>query len=159
MKDDVDQAWYSTFGETTIQMHKRLLSTKSGESTVRYFDSSVMQKYQMPSKKIEDLHCLSSSKSSYCQSLDRLKHQNNVPVTKLIVSMSTVGDGGGRGVFATTTIKKGNTIGYETSIYPVYIPPISVDVIYNYVDLGYDIDALRNYFEGYGWESSYTVRL
>ena len=139
-------------------MHKRLLSTKSGESTVRYFDSAVMLKYQMPSKKIEDLYCHSSLKSSYCQSLDRVKLQSNVPVTKLDVRMSTIGDGSGRGVFATTKINKGNTIGYESSIYPVYIPPVSIELIYEYVDSGYDIDALRNYFEGYGWESSYTVR-
>lgn len=157
MKSTVNQAWYNTFGETTVQIYHRIVKTKSGDRTLKYFDSAVMEKYQIPPKLIEDVHCQSSARSNYCQSLEKIKYKNDIPIAKLDVRLSTVGEGSGRGLFSTTRIRKGDTIGYVSSFHPVYIPPITNEMVLNYADYGSDIDAIWSYYEGYGWESTYTV--
>lgn len=67
--------WYRNAAEIELQLQKRILSRKSGSSSLRNFDGATMSNYQLPSKTFEVVHC----------------RQENVPVDCSIDVVSSVG--------------------------------------------------------------------
>lgn len=49
--------WYRTAAEIEVELHNRILKTKSGEPSLKYFDGASMQEYQLPSKANEMTFC------------------------------------------------------------------------------------------------------
>ena len=49
--------WYRNAAEIELQLQKRILSRKSGSSSLRNFDGATMSSYQLPSKSFEIVHC------------------------------------------------------------------------------------------------------
>lgn len=156
IKDKVNHLWYSTPPETAVEIHDRIVQTRSGSAALKYFDSSVMRKYQIPHKAVEASYCRSYTQPSVCGTLETIKEKEDVPLSKLIVKMSTVGEGSGRGLFAGTNIKKGSAIGYAESRYPVYFHISSIHLAFEYAKRGYKANAVWNYADGYGWQASYV---
>jgi hypothetical protein len=94
-----------------------------------------MQKYQIPHKSIETLHCQSYPK--LCGSLDfeNDRKEENVPISDLEVGISTIGEGSGRGVFARVDIKKGSILAIQETIHPVYFSPGPMKLVYDYSEM------------------------
>ena len=67
--------WYRNAAEIELQLQKRILSRKSGSSSLRNFDGATMSSYQLPSKSFEIVHC----------------RQENVPADCSIDFVSSVG--------------------------------------------------------------------
>mmetsp|Transcript_14153 Transcript_14153/g.28862 ORF Transcript_14153/g.28862 Transcript_14153/m.28862 type:complete len:654 (-) Transcript_14153:124-2085(-) len=49
--------WYQNAANIDIELHKRIVSTHSGEPALLYFDASVMLSYQLPHMVHEDVYC------------------------------------------------------------------------------------------------------
>ena len=49
--------WYRSPAEIELQLQKRILPSKTGASSLRYFDGATMHSYQMPSNAFETVHC------------------------------------------------------------------------------------------------------
>jgi len=51
------EQWYKTEAQIDIELHKRLLPSKSGDPILRFFDAATMIRYQTPPKANELAHC------------------------------------------------------------------------------------------------------
>jgi len=60
------EKWYRNGAEIELQLQKRILRSKSGGSSLRYFDGATMSSYQVPSRAFEDVHCRQESKPQDC---------------------------------------------------------------------------------------------
>ncbi len=176
--------WYLTPAEMTIKIHKRLKISKEdddeeecitrtccfGTSThvqLDYFDENVMKKYQNPHKIFEIIQCLNENENNNlddnfsCGMFDFNTKRIDIPLSKLEVQMSKVGENSGRGLYTKVDIKKGSTIGLNDSIYPVYFNPSTIHLVYLYSDMSIVIsndndistNDVINYADGYGWQS------
>jgi hypothetical protein len=150
--------WYENSAEKSLTIHYRVRRTHSGSPALKYFDSSVMEQYQIPHKSIETGYCQSYPK--LCGSLDfeNDRKLENVPISDLEVGMSTIGEGSGRGVFARVDIKKGSSLAVKEMVHPVYFSPGSMKLVYDYSEMQ-ETKYVFNYVEGYGWVSSALVSL
>lgn len=52
---------------TSVDIHERILRTKTGDSALRYFDGPTMMSYKFPSKASEKVFCLRESKKEMCE--------------------------------------------------------------------------------------------
>ena len=59
--------WFGSESETNLKIHQRIIRTKNGNSSLRYFDGATMLSYKFPSKASETVFCLRDSKSEMCQ--------------------------------------------------------------------------------------------
>ncbi len=153
MKDVTDSAsWYRNQAETEIAIHQRTLKTKSGKPALSYFDGAQMAAYHIPHRVFETVFCRLDPAPVDC-SFGK-KKTKDVPESDLEVKNSSIGDGSGRGVFTKRDLKKGMTIGKESTVNPVYFPPSSTDQIIEYADqnLG-KIEDVYSKFEGSFFQS------
>jgi len=58
--------WYRSPAEIELNLQKRILPTKSGDSSLRYFDGATMSSYQLPSAAFESVHCRQENTPSDC---------------------------------------------------------------------------------------------
>jgi len=49
--------WYRNSAEIELQLQRRILRTKSGSTSLRYFDGATMSSYQIPPSAFQDVHC------------------------------------------------------------------------------------------------------
>lgn len=149
---------------------------QNGSTLLHHFDGTTMKKYQTPHKIFETIHCQEQQtrlnnnvngirdNDNECGSLDFDHSQIDVPLSLLQVRISSIGqiqDGdstpssAGRGLYTSTDIPKGASIGKEDTIYPVYFNPSSVQTMYLYSENDVkEIDKVLNYADGYGWQSA-----
>ena len=147
--DGGNHAWYMNPAEVDVEIHDRILRTKSGNHALNYFDGATMNSYRTPHKVFESVFCRAEPKPDSCIT-DRFRE--SVPVSDLEVKMSSVGDGSGRGVFTKVDIKQGTAIAKDVSVQTVHIPGSSLDLIWWHVTKSEDIKHLFGYIDGYGWE-------
>jgi len=80
--------WFHDEASTNVDIHERILPTKTGDSALRYFDGPTMMSYKFPSKASEIVFCLRDSKSEMCN-----QGRNEDPNEwKSPVSVMTMGD-------------------------------------------------------------------
>lgn len=58
--------WYKTSAEIDVELHKRLLRTKSGKPAPGFFDASTMLYYQLPPKADEATYCRKEKTPEEC---------------------------------------------------------------------------------------------
>ena len=58
--------WYRSSAEIEFNLSHRILPTKDGKSSLRYFDGATMMSYQIPEKTFEDVHCRQQTKPHDC---------------------------------------------------------------------------------------------
>ena len=58
--------WYRSSAEIELNLSHRILPTKDGKSSLRYFDGATMMSYQIPEKTFEDVHCRQQTKPHDC---------------------------------------------------------------------------------------------
>jgi hypothetical protein len=59
--------WYRSSAEIEFNLSHRILPTKDGKSSLRYFDGATMMSYQIPEKTFEDVHCRQQTKPQDCR--------------------------------------------------------------------------------------------
>ena len=59
--------WYRSSAEIEFNLSHRILPTKDGKSSLRYFDGATMMSYQIPEKTFEDVHCRQQTKPQDCE--------------------------------------------------------------------------------------------
>ncbi len=157
-KTNKDQ-WFQSPAELEIQIHERILRTRSGSPALQYFDSGVMSNYRYPHRALETNYCRTTPKPESCVMLEHNFDEKvpNVAVSDLEVRMSGVGDGSGRGVFTKVDIKKGSTLGKEVERYKVLFNPSSTNVAWKYMNVGPSAGHPFRYIDGYGWMNDLYV--
>ena len=55
--ESLREQWYRTEAQIDIELHKRLLPSKSGDPILRFFDAATMIRYQTPPKSDELAYC------------------------------------------------------------------------------------------------------
>lgn len=149
MKDEqIDLRWYMNEAQIEVEIHSRIVHTKSGKPALEYFDGNIMQGYQYPHKVFESVFCL-----GYEDACVEDKLASDVPISALEVGMSGVGDGSGRGVYTTVDIQQGSSIGRSSSKLALHIPGSALALIFGYYDKSQDIQDVYNYIDGYGWQT------
>ena len=58
--------WYRSPAAVELDLSRRILPTKDGKTSLRYFDGATMKSYQMPSRAFEDIYCLQQDKPEEC---------------------------------------------------------------------------------------------
>lgn len=64
--------WYRNGAEIELQLQKRILRSKSGSSSLRYFDGATMSSYQVPSRGFETVHCRQEETPKDCDKIEWL---------------------------------------------------------------------------------------
>lgn len=145
-----DQNWYRNRAQIDIEIHERILRTKSGRPTLKYFDGALMQGYQNPHKVFESVFCRADPMPSSCET-DH--YRENVALSDFEVRMSEVGEGSGRGVYTKVDIKEGTSIAKKESVNAVHVPGSAMDLIHLYMKESTDMKKAYGYIDGYGWET------
>jgi hypothetical protein len=124
--------WYQSAAELNIELHQRLHRTKSGNPALLYFDAPTMMGYQMPTKAQETVYCRSEPKPQECgEYLGFDPKLVNIPVSHLEVKKSTLGNGAGRGLFASRDIPEGSTLMIDVEVKAFHILPSTWSIIEN----------------------------
>ena len=58
--------WYRSPAAVELDLSRRILPTKDGKTSLRYFDGATMKSYQMPSRAFEDNYCRQQEKPEEC---------------------------------------------------------------------------------------------
>ncbi len=60
------ERWYRSSAEIELDLSRRILPTKEGKSSLRYFDGATMKSYQRPGKFFETVHCIQEEQPQEC---------------------------------------------------------------------------------------------
>ena len=119
--------WYLSEPEVEVNIHERILPTKDGQSSLRYFDGATMVSYQVPHQAFETVYCRDEPMPEEClyyRGFD--PEEDNIPVSAFEVKES--GDKG-FGVFAKQDIPRGMMLGAEESSKSIKLTPTSTDLV------------------------------
>ncbi|EJK57619.1 hypothetical protein THAOC_22319 [Thalassiosira oceanica] len=62
--------WYRNEAEIDLALKRRILPTRTGDSSLRYFDGATMRSYQLPSRAFQTIYCRSSDAPFECSGAD-----------------------------------------------------------------------------------------
>jgi len=156
MKDlESSAAWGRNMAEINLDIHQRIIHTRSGTSSLKHFDGSTMEGYRVPNIIFENAYCKRTPKPKSCL---KEKRRKNVPISSFEVRNSDIAKGG-RGVFARVDIDKGSYIGLRANTHHLHFQATTFDRIYNLFENQPEsqggLSAVMNFCEGYGWDSSW----
>jgi len=136
-----------------LEIHQRIKRSNSGQSMLKYFDSTVMKSYEVPNKVYETVFCRKLPTPESCYQFDG---DSSLSIGDLEVRQSQVGDNGGRGLFTKIDIAKNSPIVLPESINNVFFPSSTVDGIKHVIDYYEDapVKVVFDYMDGYGWETN-----
>jgi len=110
--------WTSDSPLVEYKIRKRIIPTKSGESSLLFFDGSTMASYAYPSKASEVVFCRRYSDLPNCKSGHGFdQEKENLPISA--VEVRSIEEG--RGVFATQDIPQTAYVGLEDAVHSVYV--------------------------------------
>ena len=75
--------WYRSPTEVELDLRRRILPTKDGKSSLRYFDGATMKSYQLPHRTFEDIYCRQQDKPEDCADKVRFGIGNKVNVSSV----------------------------------------------------------------------------
>lgn len=149
--------WFYNSAEIDVSLHKRLIRTHSQTPSLYYFDATVMKSFQVPPKAFEVVYCRSEYAPIECKLLSSYPTFPNAEVSSFEVRQSTLGKGGGRGVFSKVDIPKDTIITLEMAQLNVKLYPKTTNIVEKYVEkLGEDFEgvgpyAVYSYMHAYGF--------
>lgn len=83
--------WYRNAAEIELELNKRIIPSKFGGSSLRYFDGATMAHYQVPSSAFETVYCRQKDAPTDCDKIDRLRTKDsNASNETTITTSSTV---------------------------------------------------------------------
>lgn len=140
-----------------MEMLKRGVMTKSGDSPFRYFDGSTMVSYQVPHRSMETVFCRRNPMPKECEKgmYDYDPAIPNVPASSFEVRKSAVSSDTGWGIFTNVDIPNHAYLSAETNVQSVSFMPSTVSLIDDISDkdFGKAAEVLKWYMDGYGYYS------
>lgn len=153
--------WYMNEAEIDVQIHYRMIRTKSGSSPLRYFDGATMKSYQDPPKAWETLYCRQEPYPEHCNDYRGYRQSiESYGIDNFEVRMSSIGDGAGRGVFSKVDIPQGSLIAAEEAHKKVHFSHTTIHMIEAFRDKYFEADDLSDltqYAYGYGFQQKTVV--
>jgi hypothetical protein len=73
--------WYRSPAAVELDLSRRILPTKDGKTSLRYFDGATMKSYQMPARAFEDQYCHQQDKPEECADKVRFGGDDKVSVS------------------------------------------------------------------------------
>lgn len=152
--------WSTSEAQTNLEMQKRSIRQRDGQSPFDYFDGATMLSYQDPDKASATVFCRQDPVPAGCQAgpYGYDPESENIPVSSLKVSKSGVGENAGRGVFSLVNIPANSYIALEAMIHPIKFRASSISLVNS---LGghslfenFWMGAVEVYMEGYGYSST-----
>jgi len=156
MKDASHRSnWMRSVAELDYQVYARTLLTHSGTPALKFFDSGTMKRYQVPSKGHEVVYCRKDPLPASCNTFAIQPGIVDYPISNFEVKESTVGNGGGRGVFTKVDIKEGSLLAMSDNLKYVHIPSNTVEVMekIQYFSAEIELGPMLDYVYGYGWST------
>jgi len=155
MKDSTHIAnWLRSVAELDYQIYARTFLTHSGTPALKFFDSSTMKRYQLPTKGHEVVYCRKDPVPNSCNAFNIKTGTLDYPISNFEVKESTVGNDGGRGVFTKVDIKEGSMLAMADNLKYVHIPSSTVQVLENmHYNAPFDVGRVLDYVYGYGWSA------
>jgi len=142
-------------------MHQRLIKTKSGKPSLKFFDGATMKRYQIPHKTFETIYCRQLPKPKECLLLDESFHLDNViQRSNLEVKASSIGPESGNGIFTKVDLPEGGVVSLRHMTDLIYLPYSTINVITSILEnyeSAKDLNKVYNYMYGYGWTSNAKV--
>jgi hypothetical protein len=156
------ERWYSNSASGDLDIHKRILPTRSGSPTLKYFDGSTKSIYRIPSKPFEVNYCRQESSASECASLQGYDPTiPNIPESLFEIKQSNRGTNK-LGLFAKVDIARGSMILQEKSSNSVLFYPATTNLIYQTANLGplakKSLAGMLSVFDRYAFENNLFVR-
>ena len=108
-----------------MKVAKRSMQTKTGGSPFLHFDGATMGAYMFPPKSWEIVFCHRDYNPTGCDTGHGFNPEySHIPLSKMEVKKSGLGEKAGRGLFTTVDIRKESYIGLdEQVIQMVYMSP------------------------------------
>ena len=78
---DTRKRWYRSSAAVELDLSRRILPTKDGKTSLRYFDGATLKSYQMPSRAFEDNYCHQQDKPEECAEKVRFGNVEEVNVS------------------------------------------------------------------------------
>ena len=147
--------WYLTEPEVEVNIHERILPTKDGEISLRYFDGATMVSYQIPHKAFETVFCREEPTPKECLYY-RGYHpdEDSIPSTALEVKESGKK---GFGLFAAQNIPRRSMLGAAEATTSVKLSPTTTELAQargeKYPGAKKLLDSFLGYIYFYGFES------
>lgn len=69
--------WYRNAAEIELELNKRIIPSKFGGSSLRYFDGATMAHYQVPSSAFETVHCRQQDAPADCDKRTKDSNASN----------------------------------------------------------------------------------
>jgi len=157
------ERWYSNSASVDLDIHKRILPTRSGSPTLKYFDGSTKSIYRIPTKPFEVNYCRQESSPSECASLQGYDPIiPNIPESLFEIKLTNRGTNK-LGLFAKVDIARGSMILQEKSSNSVHFYPATTNLIYQTANLGplakKSLAGMLSVFDRYAFENNLFVRL
>ncbi len=73
--------WYRSPAQVELDLSRRILPTKNGKSSLRYFDGATMRSYQLPQRAFEETYCRQQDKPEECSDELRFGHRKEINVS------------------------------------------------------------------------------
>jgi hypothetical protein len=148
--------WYLAEPQVEVNIHSRILPTKDGKNSLRYFDGATMVSYQIPHKAFETVFCREEPMPEECKHYRGFPPgEENIPLTDFDVKKS--GDKG-FGVFAKRDIPPEYMLGAEEASKSVKLTPQTTDMVESLAHFRPReakglMDSFMKYFYFYGFQS------
>jgi hypothetical protein len=154
--------------EAELLIRKRL--SKGSLLSLHSFDAAGMMSQKFPSRNSEDMWCWYNV--GFCGSGHGFDpFVPTTPTSSFQVKHSGVGERAGRGIFAKQSVPKGSTIGMDTCVLGMFVPPATYGLLtsmyfpnstdeYNEAKRVSDLlwKPVHGYVYGYGWVDNTYVR-
>jgi hypothetical protein len=155
-------SWFGrSQAEAALMIRKRL--SEAALLSFRSFDSAEITSQRFPSRITEEIWCRRNvGQCGTGHGFDPFVP--NTPTSSFQVKHSGVGDRAGRGIFARQRVPAGSTIGMDTCVLGMYVPPTTYELLtsmyfpdstdeYNAAKRASDLlwKPVHGYVYGYGW--------
>ena len=139
---------------------KTIRDPRTGGSSLKHFDGAVFHQYQTPPREWENDFCGRIPTPSECNLFLNTHNEAVVTVSKnnFHVGVSSIGEGAGRGLFATRDIPAGSFVSFEHMDQQVYFDQDSTYAIRNLSGKFPELSKVMTYMDGYGLEQEHVVR-
>lgn len=151
--------WYANEALVDLAIRERVLATKSGESSLRYFDGATMNGFAYPSKLAENVFCLKNEKPPHCSQGGGFDPgKQNSPISSFEVKESSI-PAAGRGVYSKVAIPKGSYVAADEQVHGMLVLPPTRRTIKE-MRMAASSSSVRwkvfeSYFFGYGYGSDF----
>lgn len=143
--------WYSSAASVQVAMHERLIGTKSGAPSLKFFDGATMSRYHGQSRAWETVFCRDTTiVHPECQSLAGFdSNENMISSTKFEVTPDGT-------LVANVDIQEGDLVMTDQQVENVHIPSCAMDIVDEMEGFGFT-NPVSTFRDEYSIGTKYTT--